>query len=141
MRHLMLLICGICAGVGCGTNSASRRNDLALLQLKSKCREDGEKTRATWKTRYYQDTFSDEPQYAYSESLQTCLWLDEYRGPSFDRNASGKIIPVQTRVRFILDIYSNKPLIEYTEHGGEQIGDVSLAAFNQKRAEFFNSVR
>jgi hypothetical protein len=113
---------------------------LQLISLKSKCREDGEKVRLEWKNTYYQDVFSDEPEYAYNPSLKTCLWLGEYRGPSIDKEpTTGRLIPVQTHVIFILDVYSNKTLIEYTEHNGQQIGDISETDFRRRKAELFNS--
>jgi len=45
---------------------------------------------------------------------------------------------VRTHVKFILDVYTNKTLVEYTEHEGKQIGDVSAAAFNQRKNQLFN---
>jgi hypothetical protein len=82
---LVLLVSAAVATLGCENRGLVRTDDAALVALKSKCREDGEKVRSEWKETYYQDVFSDEPQYAYSMSLKTCLWLGEYRGPSFDK--------------------------------------------------------
>ena len=45
---------------------------------------------------------------------------------------------MQTHVKFILDVYTNKILIEYTEHNGQQIGDVSEIDFKRRKAELFN---
>ena len=93
-----------------------------------------------WKKTYYQDTFSDEPEYTYNRELKTCLWLGEYRGPSIDTEEVGgksRLMPVQTHVQFILDVFTNKPLIEYTEHNGKQIGDVSEADFKKRKTELF----
>src|SRR6266436_10100688 len=111
------LLCVIWIIGGCERASVKQTTDLDLVSLKSKCREDGVKVRSEWKKTFYQDIFSDEPEYAYNPSLKTCLWLGEYRGPSMDKEpTTGKLIPVQTHVHFILDVYTNKTLIEYTEH-------------------------
>jgi hypothetical protein len=122
-----------------------RENELELLSLKSKCREDGERVRLEWKKTYFQDTFSDEPEYTYNRERRTCLWLGEYSGPSFDRqetagSSTPKLIRVQTHVRFILDVYTNRTLIEYTEHDGQQIGDVTKAEFERVRKQLFDSL-
>jgi len=133
---LLLLMAMLIAS--CQKSASEGVDALKLMSLKSKCREDGEKARLEWKKTYYQDTFSDEPEYAYNPALNTCLWLGEYTGPSADRDEStGKIVPVQTHVRFILDVYTNKTLIEYTEHDGQQIGDVSAMAFNLRKTQLF----
>lgn len=123
---------------GCG--KATQEDDLHLISLKSKCREDGEKVRVEWKRTYYQDVFSDEPEYVYNQSLKTCLWIDEYTGPSIDSepvvgSSVPRLVSVRTHVKFILDIYTNKTLVEYTEHDGKQIGDVSAADFNRRKAQ------
>lgn len=143
MRDLLgislLICCALCA-VGCQSAPSPEHADLQLMSLKSKCREDGDKVRSAWKATYYQDTFSDEPEYAYSPSLKTCLWLGEYSGPSVDKDPrTGKLIPVRAHVKFILDVYTNKSLIEYTEHNGQQIGDISEADFMRQKARWFNS--
>jgi hypothetical protein len=47
---------------GCKQNpTAGQMDDVQLLTLKSKCRDDGEKVRQEWKRTYFQDTFSEEP--------------------------------------------------------------------------------
>ena len=145
MRYRLrcLVISGVLTIAGCDNVTLSKEDNAQLLALKSKCREDGEKVRAEWKRTYFQDTFSDEPEYGYSPALKTCLWIGEYRGPSVDVQPAGggkdKLIPVQTHVQFILDVYTNKTLIEYTEHNGKQIGDVSEADFKRRKAELLNS--
>jgi hypothetical protein len=141
LRHLV--ICAVFTIGGCDRVTPSKQDNAQLLALKSKCREDGEKVRAEWKRTYFQDRFSDEPEYSYSPSLKTCLWIGEYRGPSVDVESTGggkdKLVPVQTHVQFILDVYTNKPLVEFTEHDGKQIGDVSEADFKRRKAELFGS--
>ena len=134
-----MLFIAVLSMAGCGKVTLSQNDDLHPLALKSKCREDGEKIRSEWKRTYFQDVFSDEPQYVYNRSLQTCFWLGEYTGPSIDRGSAGKLVPVQTHVQFILDVYTNKTLIEYTEHNGEQIGDVSKADFQRRKSQLFDS--
>ena len=136
---LTFAVCIMWAIGGC-QKATNQTDDLQLLSLKSKCREDGEKVRSEWKKTYWQDVFSDDAEYAYNPSLKTCLWFGEYHGPSMDKEpATGKLIAVQANVKFILDVYTNKTLIEYTEHNGQQIGDVSEAHFNQRKAELFKS--
>jgi hypothetical protein len=140
MRYFLILTCvvgSILIIIGCGT-TVNRESELQLISLKSKCREDGEKTRAEWKKTYFQDTFADEPEYSYNPTLKTCLWLGEYRGPAgIIEPTTKKAAYVQTHVKFILDVYTNKTIIEYTEHDGKQIGDVTEATFNQRKAELF----
>jgi hypothetical protein len=75
---------------------------------------------------YFGYTFTNEPQYSYNPSLKTCLWADEYWSPT-------------DHVQFILDVYTNKTLIEYTEQGIKQIGDVSYTDFARRKAELFGS--
>ena len=125
---------------GCGTGPSNGLSDQELLSLKSKCRQDGERVRQEWQRTYFQDVFSDEPQYVYNRQLKTCLWLGEYTGPSLDSDdATSNLISVQTHVKFILDVYTNKTLIEYTEHNGKPIGEVTEAAFVQRKAELFDA--
>lgn len=141
---IVAILCALFTISGCSNSTSNQEKDLRLLALKSKCREDGEKVRSEWKQRYYQDVFSEEPEYSYNQSLNTCLWLGEYRGKSADwlpvpGRSVPKIVSVQTHVQFILDIYTNKTLIEYTEHDGKQIGDVSKADFETDKTRLFGS--
>jgi hypothetical protein len=112
---------------GC-VQTARQEDDGHLLALKSKCREDGDKARQEWARTYFGEQFSKEPEYAYSPSLKTCIWLGEYWGPA-------SLEPGEIHVRFILDVYSNKILIEYTALNGKQIGDVSAAEFERMRMD------
>lgn len=138
---LGIVLGGISAIVGCERGSGTQTDDLRLLSLKSKCRDEGVKVFQEWKKTFFQDTFSDASEYTYNPALKTCLWLGEYYGPSFDRDKAGKLVPVQTHVKLIVDVYTNKPLIEFTAHGAEQIGDVSEKEFNAKRADLFQNAR
>ena len=111
-----------------GCVQAKQQDDLHLLGLKSKCREDADKARQEWARTYFGEQFSKEPEYAYSPTLKTCVWVGEYWGPA--SLESGEI-----HVRFILDVYSNKTLIEYTALNHKQIGDISMEEFERKRME------
>jgi hypothetical protein len=122
---------------GCG-ETASKQSDLdsspklesdpQMLTMKSKCREDGDKVRAEWARTYFSEQFSKEPEYAYSPSLKTCIWVGEYWGKS-------ALLPGEMHVRFLLDVYSNKTLIEYTANDGKPIGEISAMDFERKRME------
>ncbi len=148
IMNMRIALCGpailfaLITSGGC-ERPASKGEDSQLLALKSKCREDGQKVRAEWMRTYFQDTFSDEPEYGYSSALKTCLWIGEYQGPGADWEPAAdggkkRLIPVQTHVKFILDIYSNKTLIECTQHNGKQIGEVSEADFKRRKAELLD---
>jgi hypothetical protein len=50
-----------------------------------------------------------------------------------------KLYLSQAHVQFILDVYTNKTLIEYTEHEGKQIGNVSETEFKHRKAELLGS--
>ncbi len=123
---IALLVLG---GPGC---SPSRTQDTAAtLRLKQQCHEAGAKARAEWVARYPEEHFSDEPEYAYNVRLNTCLYCDSYTD-----NGPVPLFPnVKSREdRFILDVYSNKVLIEYTAHDGMHVpGTSSKAEFEAAR--------
>jgi hypothetical protein len=101
---------------------------LAQLKLKNQCLEVGKKARDEWVAKYREAfLFSDYPEYAYSESLNTCLYADSYSTPNDSRlNGPG----YNREVRFILDVFTNKTLIEYTAIDGKAVkGSPSQATF------------
>jgi hypothetical protein len=112
-----LMVCALFAMSGCVNLGLTKADDAAQVALKSKCREDGDRVRSEWIKTYFGNTFSNEPEYTYNESLKTCLWLDQYWGPSLERSASAvskdKSVAVVANTRFILDVYTNKTVIEY----------------------------
>lgn len=111
---------------GCKNVGSRPPSDAEILVLKSKCKEAGQKTRLEWIVAYPQDIFANEPEYGYVQSLHTCVWIDEYWGP-----------PLKSRehVKFVLDVFSNKIVIEYKEHDGRQSGALSEAEFNRRKVD------
>jgi hypothetical protein len=104
----------------------------ALLKLKSQCQEAGEKARAEWVAKYDREHFSETPEYAYNESLHTCLYADSYWDTEnlIVKMGGGNMV----EVRFILDVYTNKTLIEYTAYDGKPIeGSPSEAKFEAEK--------
>jgi hypothetical protein len=138
----------ICALVGCSGDRASLNNDEALLKLKEQCRAAGAKTRAEWTAKYPTETFSDSPEYAYSPRLKTCLYADEYTDVDDGSPAYAFLQGVKSRRdRFVVDVYTNKVLLEYTEHDGRSITTESDPVmcrsekeFEQRRASLFEVI-
>jgi hypothetical protein len=122
-RPLYAILACLIVGMACRTSVSD-----STLVLKSKCREDGRKVRAEWISRYRGNTFFDSDEYAYNPNLKTCLWFGEYTRPI---GALGG----QIYAKFIVDVYANKKLIEFTEQTGKQMGTVSEANFDKKKAE------
>jgi hypothetical protein len=89
--------------------------------MKAQCAEAGKKARQEWVTQYNQETFSDNPEYGYSATLNTCLYADEYSDVSPGERAPLLRGTKSRRDRFVLDVYSGKVLVEYTEHDGASI--------------------
>jgi len=129
---------------GCATGASTE--NARLLALKAKCREDGAKAQADWKatrpaaTWYPTADQSDKTtlggwlpsdEYTYNSRLNTCLWSGYYFG-----SHGG----VSWRFKLVLDVYGNKPLIQFTEAGDKQVGDVSEDAFDRRKAELFGLV-
>lgn len=113
-----------------GTVPDTKETKEVMLRLKGQCRDAGAKTRAEWLKTFPNEHFSDEPQYAYNGDLNTCLYADSYT------DSGHPLIPgVKFRqIRFILDSYANKTLIEYTAYDGKPIeGSVSEAEFDSKK--------
>ena len=134
-------------GGGCSTGGEPSVNREAQLRMKSVCREAGQKARRGWLAQYPRETFSDSPEFGYSASLNTCLYSDEYtdldNGTSIPHALLGAKV---RRDRFVLDVYTNKVLLEYTEHDGRSITTAAdpimcrtEAEFNAKKAELFGA--
>jgi hypothetical protein len=87
--------------------------------MKSQCAEAGAKARAEWIEKYYGEHFSEAPEYAYNASLNTCLYADSYW------DTTNLVVKIgggnKIEVRFVLDVYTNKTLIEYTAYDGKAI--------------------
>jgi hypothetical protein len=93
----------------------------ATLRMKAQCLEAGRKARQEWVTQYDQETFSNAPEYGYSAALNTCLYADEYSDINPGERAPLLLGTKSRRDRFVLDVYSGKVLVEYTEHDGKSI--------------------
>ena len=104
----------------------------SLLKMKSECAEAGAKARAEWAAQYNREHFSETPEYAYNASLNTCLYADSYWD---DVNPIVKLGGGnRSEVRFVLDVYTNKTLIEYTAYDGKPIeGSPSEAKFEGEK--------
>ena len=120
----------VIAGLGC---ARSRLQDPeALLKLKQRCGEAGAKARAEWIAKYDKEHFSETPEYAYNASLNTCLYADSYWDNEnlIVKMGGGNMV----EVRFVLDVYTNKTLIEYTAYDGKAIeGSPSEAQFEAEK--------
>ena len=113
---------------------APQRSDdsAAFLKLKSECQEAGEKARGQWVAKYDQEHFSQTPEYAYNAALNTCLYADSYwdNENPLVKMGGGNMV----EVRFVLDVYTNKTLIEYTAYDGKPIqGSPSEAKFEAEK--------
>jgi hypothetical protein len=104
----------------------------ALLKLKGECLEAGKKARTEWVAKYDHEHFSEMPEYAYNPSLNTCLYADSYwdNENPLVKSGGGNMV----EVRFVLDVYTNKTLIEYTAYDGKPIkGSPSEAKFEAEK--------
>ncbi len=129
----LIAIAAACVlSVSCDKTSGSapgrEREELAL---KAACAEAGKKARKEWLEQYHGEHFSDSPEYAYSASLKTCLYADSY-----DDTGGNPLYPTTVReVAFVLDVYSNKILVEYTAYDGKPLpGSPSRDEFDKKKA-------
>ena len=73
--------------------------------------------RERWVRQYHGETFSAEPEYGYSEQLQTCLYSDSYS------DVGARLLPgvIEREDRFVCDVYTNKMVLELTVHDGNVI--------------------
>jgi len=107
-------------------------NRAVTLKMKSQCAEAGAEARAEWVAKYHGENFSDTPEYAYNAALNTCLYADSYWDTTnlVVKLGGGNMV----EVRFVLDVYTNKTLIEYTAYDGKPIeGSPSLVQFEAEK--------
>jgi hypothetical protein len=131
-----LAIAGTLAS-GCSKKIDNGPSDEEVLRLKSQCKEAGEKARNTWTSQYANESFSGSPEYGYSASLKTCLYADEYTDVDDGRSVARALLQTKSRRdRFVLDVYSNKVLCEYTEHDGVSITTEPDSVMCRTEAEF-----
>ena len=91
----------------------------ALLRMKAQCKEAGEKAHEKFISLNPSGPLT-EPEYGYSETLNTCLYEDSY----VDRpNAAAlKGSKGSTRTdRFVFDVYANRVILEYIAYDGRSI--------------------
>jgi len=116
----------------CGQRDDSARLRETQLRMKQRCAQAGLLARREWVTRYHGETFSDSPEYGYNEQLNTCLYADEYR----DSGVGAAFVAKSRRDRFVLDVFANRILAEYTEHDGRSITTKPDAVMCQTEDEF-----
>jgi hypothetical protein len=105
MRRISLLAFALGIVMACGQPDSAARLREAQLRMKQRCAEAGLKARHDWLARYHGETFSDSPEYGYSERLNTCLYADEYS----DRGGGAALVGASSRRdRFVLDVFANK---------------------------------
>jgi hypothetical protein len=131
MSVAAILVLGGCAQQ---TPRQATANSESALRMKAQCAEAGKKARAEWVAQYDHEMFSDSPEYGYSSVLNTCLYADEY----VDVNPGTPLLRgiKSRRDRFVLDVYSGKVLVEYTEHDGASITTESDPVMCKTEAEF-----
>lgn len=118
MKRVFSLWLALGVLVACSDPDSSARRQETQLRMKERCAEVGLKARKDWVGRYHGETFSDSPEYGYSERLNTCLYADEYD----DSGGGAAIVGASSRRDlFVLDVLANKILAEYTEHDGRSI--------------------
>jgi hypothetical protein len=123
----VVILVSALATTGCAAReeAASR-----LFERKAKCREDGDKAQAGWKSWYAGggQNWNKADEYAYNPTLNTCLWSGEYYSPD-----------AKTHVKLVLDVYANRILVQFEEIGGKQLGEPSEAEFERRKAELIGS--
>jgi hypothetical protein len=62
--------------------------------------------------------------------LNTCLWFGEYRA----RDDLGTV-----HDEVIVDVYSNKPVIEFVEENGKQLTSISEQYFRQQKDKLLDA--
>lgn len=107
-----------------------------ILALKSKCMKDGAMKHDEWVKNYFRETFLGDPEYAYNSKLNTCLYSQEYIGESALAPLGGL---GEIDDYFVLDVYSNQVILEYTENNGKVISNISKVEYDQQKAELFSS--
>jgi len=120
----------------CGQRDDSARLRETELRMKQRCAEAGLLARREWVTRYHGETFSDSPEYVYNEQLNTCLYADEYSDSGVGGAGAAFVAAKSRRDRFVLDVFANRILAEYTEHDGRSITTKPDAVMCQTEDEF-----
>src|SRR5207248_1822769 len=119
--------------MACGGPDSSARLRETQMRMKERCAEAGLRARQDWVARYHGETFSDSPEYGYSGRLNTCLYADEYS----DSGGGAALVGASSRRdRFVLDVFANKILSEYTEHDGRSITNDVDPVMCRTEAEF-----
>jgi len=136
MRCVRWLLIGFVIFGACGQRGDSARLRETKLRMKQRCAQAGLQARREWVTRYHGETFSDNPEYAYSEQLNTCLYADEYSDNGVSGSGAAFIAAKSRRDRFVLDVFANTILAEYTEHDGRSITTKPDAVMCQTEDEF-----
>lgn len=135
MRYLCSLGFVLAILSACEQRERSSQPQEAQLRMKERCAQAGLKARQGWLAKYQGETFSDTPEYGYSERLNTCLYADEYSDSGPGSGAS--LVGASSRQdRFVLDVFANKILAEYTEHDGRSITTESDAVMCRTEKEF-----
>ena len=107
----------------------------SLLRMKAQCQQAGAQARARWVKQYPGETFSDEPEYGYSSQMHTCLYADAYS----DEGLVGR----PREVRFVLDVYANRVILELMLQRGVPIPSDDLPfcksehEFTARKAQLF----
>ena len=138
-----VVLASFLATIGCSRREAENSR---LLELRTKCRDDGAKVQVEWKAAHPSATAAGghgelttlggwlaTDEYTYEPRSNTCLWSGEYRG------AHGPL--GVWHVKIILDVYTNKPLIQFVESDGKQVGDVTEVEFERRKTALFGSIR
>jgi hypothetical protein len=68
--------------------------------------------------------------------LNTCLYADEYSDNGIRSSGAAFIAAKNRRDRFVLDVFANRILAEYTEHDGRTITTKPDAVTCQTEEEF-----
>jgi len=99
------------------STNAAKPDAEAVLRIKTQCRAEGAKMRERWVRQYHGETFSAEPEYGYSEQLQTCLYSDSYS------DVGAGLLPgvIAREDRFVVDVYADKVVLELTLHDGNVV--------------------
>src|SRR5437762_2004575 len=105
MKHLMWLWIPFGLFFACDAPDHAAQFREAQLRMKERCAEAGLKARQDWLARYHGETFSETPEYGYSDQLNTCLYADEYEDAG---SIAATVIRAKSRRdRFVLDVFAN----------------------------------
>ena len=112
------------AACACRANGSGQR-----LELKARCAEAGRRAREELRENLGSEIFLGEPQYAYSEQFETCLYADAHGLISQDTATSDIHY-------FVMDVFSGRTLAEYSTNGdGIVFRGTTKQEFEKKRKE------